>query len=158
MNSPVIHWPAAFAPAVSPVFVSNTIEVKASPARVWFWLCNAASWQQWYRNASHVQILQPPGPLLQAGTTFRWKTFGIRLQSTVQEFIPHERLAWNAMGTGIRAYHAWLIIPGPHGCTVVTEETQHGWICRLGGLLMPGRMYKYHQIWLQGLKHMAEKD
>lgn len=157
MHQPAIQWPAAFAPANSPVFVHNTIEIEASPEKIWYWLCNAASWQQWYSNAAAVRILQPPGNYLQAGAVFKWKTFGAALQSTVLEFVPYERLAWDAKGIGIRAYHAWLIIPGAHGCTVVTEETQHGWACRLGSLLLPGRMYKYHQIWLQGLKRMAEQ-
>ncbi len=158
MNEPAIQWPAEFAPSGSPVFVSNAIEINASPEKVWFWLTNAATWHQWYCNASAVQLLHPPGQKLQAATSFKWKTFGAHLQSSVIEFQPYERLAWDARGTGILAYHAWLIIPNVHGCRVITEETQRGWLCRLGNLLMPRRMYKYHQIWLEGLKRMAEKE
>ncbi|MGL4363945.1 MAG: hypothetical protein ACRCSB_01925, partial [Bacteroidales bacterium] len=77
--------------------------------------------------------------------------------SEVKEFIPHQRLAWDAQNIGILAYHAWLIIPTEKGCKVITQETQHGFMCRLSAFLMPNRMYKYHQIWLEGLKAMAEQ-
>ena len=74
----------------------------------------------------------------------------------MKEFTPSQRLAWDAKGIGILAYHAWLIIPTKKGCKVLTEETQHGWVCRLGKLFFPNRMYRYHQIWLGGLKAQAE--
>jgi uncharacterized protein YndB with AHSA1/START domain len=157
MNNASIHWPTKFAPAVSPVFVSNSIDIDASPEKVWHWLTNAAAWSDWYVNASHMRILSPPGNHLQAGSIFKWKTFGVHLQSNVLEFVPQQRLAWDAKGIGIMAYHAWLIIPTPGGCRVLTEETQHGWLCRLSKAMMPGRMYKYHQIWLEGLKKKAEE-
>ena len=158
MSDPSIHWPPAFAPAVSAVFVSNRIDINASPEKVWYWLTNAPSWSSWYANASHLNIVSPQANSLQVGTVFTWTTFGVHLRSDVLEFLPHERLAWDAKGLGIHAYHAWLIIPTLNGCTVLTEETQHGWLCRLSKALMPGRMYKYHQIWLQGLKKKAEEN
>jgi len=67
-------------------------------------------------------------------------------------------LAWDAKGIGILAYHAWLIIPTASGCTVLTEETQYGFLCRLGKLFMPNRMHQYHQLWLEGLKRKAEEQ
>ncbi|MBL0358572.1 MAG: SRPBCC domain-containing protein [Chitinophagaceae bacterium] len=157
MNSK-ITWPAPFHPSISPVFVSNTIDINASPEKVWYWLTNATTWQEWYCNASKVKLMNQQGGSLQAGTIFRWRTFGANLRSEVKEFIPNERLAWDAKGIGILAYHAWLIIPTATGCTVLTEETQYGILCRLGKLFMPYRMYKYHQLWLEGLKRKAEES
>lgn len=156
MNSEKIVYPAAFEPANCPVFVRNEIAIKASPETVWFWLTNAATWSDWYPNAANVQLLNQQSGHLLAGTTFKWRTFGANLESVVNEFVPYQRLAWEATGTGISAYHAWLIIPTETGCTVITEETQHGWLCRLGKLFMPNRMYRFHQIWLNGLKAKAE--
>ena len=157
MNTNTIIWPEKFAPANSPVFVSNTIDIKASPEKVWCWLTHATTCHEWYFNASKMQILHQQSNRLLADTVFGWRTFGFHLQSTVKEFVSYERLAWDAKGTGIFAYHAWLIIPTATGCTVITEETQHGWLCRLGKLFMRNRMHKYHQLWLQGLKRKAEE-
>jgi hypothetical protein len=39
---------------------------------------------------------------------------------------------------------------------VLTEETQNGWLTRLGALVMPGRMWRGHERWVEGLGKMAE--
>lgn len=62
---------------------------------------------------------------------------------------------WDAHAFGLDVYHAWVLQPSNKGCHVLTEETQHGFIARLGGLFMPNRMYKYHQLWLEGLECQA---
>lgn len=158
METPMISWPARFEPANCPVFVRNTIDIKATPDQIWFWLTSATTWSEWYVNASNMQIINQTDNRLLAATKFNWRTFGANLDSQVKEFVPNQRLAWEATGMGIQAYHAWLIVPTAEGCTVITEETQHGWLCRLGKLLMPNRMYRYHQLWLEGLKAKAENN
>ncbi len=55
----------------------------------------------------------------------------------------------------MRAYHAWLLRPSGNGCHVLTEETQSGWAARLGNLVMPNRMRRGHQIWLETLARKA---
>ena len=112
-------------------------------------------WPHWYSNSSNVKILAGTGSCLQKGTIFRWKTFGVTLTSTVKDYVPNERIAWDAQAFGVDAYHAWVIQPFAEGCHVLTEETQHGCIARLGNLLMPDRMHKFHQIWLEGLAKQA---
>jgi hypothetical protein len=82
---------------------------------------------------------------------FTWRTFGVNVKSTVQEFIPNERLAWSARGLGVDAYHAWLLTPCPSGTRVITEETQYGTLARLQKLFLPGRMRRGHQLWLENL-------
>jgi len=153
-----INYPAQFEPQNSPVFVHNEIQINASPESVWSWLTNAPSWPDWYFNAANIELLLQKGEQLENDSKFKWKTFGNNLESEVKEFVPNERIAWMAIGTGINAYHAWLIIPTLYGCKVITEETQHGWMCRLGKVLFPKRMFNYHQIWLEGLKAKAEND
>ena len=150
-----IAWPARFAPANSPIHVRNELAIAAAPERVWSWLIRAQNWPRWYANASNVRFLDGAPPDLSAGTRFRWRTFGVGIESTVREWAPPARLAWDAHGIGVEAYHAWLITPTADGCHVLTEETQHGVIARLGALLMPRRMWRYHQIWLESLRERA---
>jgi hypothetical protein len=73
----------------------------------------------------------------------------------VLEFVPFERLAWDAHGTGLEAYHAWLIQKTIEGYNVLTEEVQHGPIAQLGKALRPHRMEQQHQVWLEGLRAKA---
>lgn len=158
MPSEQIIFPPAFSPVNAPVFVHNEIDINATPEKLWYWLTNAVTWQQWYINASRMNLFNQSDQHLLAGTKFTWKTFGVNLKSEVQENVVNERLARNATAPGIRAYHAWLIVPTAKGCKVITEETQQGLLCRMGKLFTPNRMYKYHQIWLEGLKRKAENQ
>ncbi|HEV7505823.1 MAG TPA: SRPBCC domain-containing protein [Thermoanaerobaculia bacterium] len=151
-NSSSIRWPAEFEPSRCAVYVSNQSELAVPPERVWEWLIRATLWPRWYSNAKRVRILEGSPSELALGTRFHWWTFKTPITSQVLEFQPNERLAWDAKGPGVFAYHAWLITPTPTGCHVLTEECQHGLLARLHGLLMPHDMHDKHQIWLDGLK------
>lgn len=70
--------------------------------------------------------------------------------------MPFERIAWNAFGIGVDAYHAWEITRTPAGAHVLTEETQYGWAARLGSVVLPSRMSRGHQIWLERLSAKAQ--
>lgn len=151
----MLQWPEQFHPTRAAIFVSNELSMSAPAERIWAWLVRAELWPSWYPNARNVRIEQGPRPDLALGTRFRWRTFGVTIESTVEEFAPRERIAWSARGLGVRAYHGWLIEKTAAGCHVVTEETQNGILARLGGLLMPNRMHRYHQIWLEQLNAKA---
>jgi uncharacterized protein YndB with AHSA1/START domain len=137
------------------VHVVNRIDIAASPSAVWAALIRAGDWPGWYANASGIKI-EGGGCDLHEDARFRWRTFGVGLETRVQEWVPDERIAWLATSIGVRAYHAWLIVPTTSGCRVVTEETQHGLLARAGKLLFPNRMYDWHQKWLEGLKVRGE--
>jgi hypothetical protein len=157
MDQKRIIWPKEFDPACCPIHVRNDIVIAASSQVVWAWIIRARLWPVWYPNSSQVQILSEGLPDLCANTRFSWKTFGVHLVSNVREFSPCERLAWDALGIGVRAYHAWLIADTSEGTLVTTEETQSGWLAQLNKLLMPSRMSYYHQLWLSKLRDNAEQ-
>lgn len=148
-----IHWPPRFDPQTAPIHVRNELVMDAPPATAWAWLIRASAWPSWYANSAAVRI-DGGARDLSAGVEFRWRTFGIPLVSRVHEFVPGERIGWFALGLGVDVYHAWLIEPRGGGCWVLTEETQYGFMSRLGHLFLPRRMGKWHQIWLE---KMAEK-
>lgn len=150
-----INWPDKYHPSHTSVHVTNSLSVTVKPEHLWAWLIRAQLWPTWYPNSSDVVFLNSSGPDLGLGTRFRWKTFGVTIESEVHEFEPFRRLAWNAVGTGVDAYHAWLFEPRPAACNILTEETQNGFLAKLGSIAMPNRMHKYHQIWLECLRDRA---
>jgi hypothetical protein len=154
-DTPEIHWPSHYAPQNTPVHVRNSLWIPASAESIWAWLIRAESWPDWYSNASRVRVGDGRGPNLTLDGAFRWRTFGVGIRSRVQEFIPCSRIAWDGHAPGIDVYHAWLIEESEQGCMVVTEETQHGVIARLGAWLIPQRMSTFHQIWLEALATKA---
>ncbi|WCM26256.1 hypothetical protein NDN01_19950 [Sphingomonas sp. QA11] len=145
-----IHWPKGFGPTEAPIHVVNRIETGTAPEIVWRRLVHAAGWPAIYANASDVAI-EGDGADLFAGARFTWKTFGVALKSEVKEFEPETCIAWLAKGIGVTAYHAWLIVPAASGCSILTEETQYGPVSRVGRLLFPTRMERWHQKWLEAL-------
>jgi uncharacterized protein YndB with AHSA1/START domain len=150
-----IRWPDYFEPANAPVHVRNELEIAAPVEHVWAWLIRAKLWPTWYSNSRNVWFRTGTGPDLGAGTRFRWKTFGVTIESEVMEFVPKERIAWDAHSLGVDAYHAWVLRETPQGCHVLTEEVQHGSLARLQKLFRPSRMYRGHQSWLEGLMAKA---
>ena len=152
-----VRWPERFAPDRAPVHVRNEVTLQAPCEAAWAWLVRARLWPTWYRNSANVTYLNSDAADLAEGTRFRWKTFGVTIESTVLELVPGERIAWDAQGIGVDAYHAWVLSPAPRGCCVRTEETQHGWLARAASVAMPGRMHKYHQIWLEALGEQAAR-
>ncbi len=151
-----IRWPDEFRPDRSPIHVRNGLRMNVPAVLAWAWLIRAARWPEWYQNSANVRFVNGSGPDLTPGAVFRWKTFGVSLVSEVLEFVPGERLAWNARGLGVWAYHAWLMRKIEDGCEVITEETQHGFACRLGKRLFPNRMFRWHQTWLEELQRRAQ--
>jgi uncharacterized protein YndB with AHSA1/START domain len=151
-----IRYPERYDPSRTRVHVVNERVVTAPCERVWAWLVRADLWPSWYPNSSGVRIESPAAALeLALGTKFRWTTFGVTLDSVVEEFVPRERIAWTAKAYGVDAYHAWLLEPVPQGCRVLTEETQHGWLAALSDRVMPNRMRKGHDLWLERLQQQA---
>ena len=150
-----IKWPARYAPERVAVRVSNEILIAAEPATVWAWLVRASLWPTWYPNSRRVKIAGGAADL-SPGTTFTWRTFGAGVRSTVLEFEPPFRIAWDGAVLMGDVYHAWLITPRERGCHVLTEEHQNGLGPRLQALLMPQRMFNGHKLWLERLRAMAE--
>ncbi len=153
-DEPHIAWPPKFEPEQAPIHVRNELDSNCEPGRLFAWLIRAGRWPEWYTNSRNVQL--PEGALdLRLGMQFRWRTFGVSLVSVVEEFVPNERIAWSARGAGVLAYHAWLIQPRQGGSSILTEETQYGWLSRLGHWLAPNRMSEGHDQWLRSLDRMA---
>lgn len=151
----VARWPAAHRPEGAAVYGYNALSIAAPAERVWAWLIRAAAWPTYYANAWNIRFENAPGPNLALGTRFTWTTFYVRVDTTVVEFEPSSRLAWEGRTPGGVGYHAWVIEPTPSGCHVVTEETQRGIVPSLGRrLLRPGLLWQ-HQRWLEGLARRA---
>jgi len=155
--SDLIHWPVGFSPKQTNAFVHNQIFIHAPAKVIWSNLVHANDWPSWYSNSADVQIMNPDDDRLGPQSQFKWKTFGFPVSSRVNEFVPDIRLGWFGDGTGIHAYHAWLIIEKSNGCEVVTEETQNGPAAVAFNLNQPRAMYDAHDWWLAALKVRSER-
>jgi Polyketide cyclase / dehydrase and lipid transport len=151
----LIRWPERYRPEVTAVHVRTELDMPVSPEAAWPWLVRAELWPSWCPNFEDV-VIQGGGSDLNLGARFRWKAYGVTLDSKVEELMPFERIAWSARAMGIDAYHAWLIERLPSGCRVLTEETQNGWVARLSNVIRPRLMGKIQEVWLERLLEKAK--
>jgi hypothetical protein len=90
-----IHWPEGFNPSQADLFSHNALLINASCERIWGHIVDATKWPQWYPNSKDVRI--DGGDVLKEGNVFHWSTFGLPLESKVNEFVPYTRIGWYAM-------------------------------------------------------------
>ena len=149
-----VNFPQGRRKEESPVYARNDLFIPAPADRVWACLIRAGRWHEWYGNVKNVQI-EGGGQDLAPGARFHWTTSGVRVHTTVDQFVPNHSLTWSGTALGCSAYHGWIIRAVPGGCLVVTEETQQGIIPFLARGFLSRGLLKWHQRWLEGLAEMA---
>jgi hypothetical protein len=92
-----ITWPPGHSPSSSIVLAQNTIEIAATPEKVWAPLIDCVSWPFWYKHCTDVSVLRG-GPVLSAKGKFRFKTIGFYFEPDVVTFSPYRLLIWVAKG------------------------------------------------------------
>lgn len=151
-----IDWPSNYEPKQSTFFVHNEIQIAASPEVVWSILIQAETWPEWYVGAKDVKVRNSTDGILNESSVFTWNTMGLDFVSTIREFKPPYRLSWESNKWSIRGYHAWLIIPNEHGCRLITDESQFGFLAVLQGIFQPNKLRLLHDVWLEQIKKKAE--
>lgn len=151
-----INWPENHSPKSAVVFAHNSIEIAASPEKVWSLLIDCVRWPIWYKHCTNVTILQG-GPLLGPASQFRFKTMQLYFEPKIEVFERPTRLLWTAQGpAGSSGAHAWYIESTLEGCRVITEEAQKGLILNLVKSRTQRTLFEAHEDWLQSLKALAE--
>ena len=152
-----IHWPDGFHPEQADLFAHNEIVVHASCEKVFANIVDAPVWPSWYPNSHNVTLLNSPDGKHHEGTQFSWDTFGEHIESRVHEFVPNSRLGWFGDGTGMNAYHTFLLLKTDEGCHIVTEEVVKGPGAVEFREKQPNTMHEGHDLWLSTLKQRSEE-
>lgn len=157
LRSKDIHWPDGFDPEQADLFAHNEIVVHASCEKVFANIVDAQVWPSWYPNSQNVKLLNSPDGKLHEGARFSWDTFGVHIESQVHEFVPNSRIGWFGNGTGMNAYHTFLLIRTGEGCRIVTEEVVKGPGAVEFRQKQPSAMHEGHDLWLRTLKQRSEQ-
>jgi hypothetical protein len=152
-----IHWPDGFHPEQADLFAHNEIVVNASCEKVFTNIVDAQVWPSWYPNSHNVKLLNSPDGKLDKGARFSWDTFGAHIESQVHEFISNSRIGWFGDGTGMNAYHTFLLLKTNEGCHIVTEEVVKGPGAVEFREKQPSAMHEGHDLWLRTLKQRSEQ-
>ena len=138
----------------APAIARATARIDAAPEIVFRILSNVANWPSWQHSVSSVEI----EGRVSSGATFRWKTGGSRIVSTVELFDPPHAIGWRGRTFGTRAIHAWRLAPEGSGTQVETEESFEGWLVSLLRPLMRRVLRRGVDTAIADLKHEAERQ
>ena len=152
-----IHWPAGFEPEKADLFAHNEARLNASCDTVWRHIVDARAWPTWYPNAQNVTLLGN-AEALAPDVRWRWTTFGLAIESRVDEFVPGRRLGWfgGAPGEAPAFYHSWLLKPDNNGCRAIMDEAGVGPGAAAFREADQGRMHRGHAVWLATLTWVSE--
>ena len=151
-----INWPAQYRPEDATFFISNRIDISAPPEVVWGVLIEAESWPTWYEGASNVVVLDSSDGILREDSEFTWRTMDLDFTSVIHEWHPPHRMGWESRRGDIKGYHAWLLIPTDDGTTLITDESQFGFLANMQRWFLPNRLRELHDVWLLEIKARAE--
>ena len=156
-RSTEIHWPAGFSPAEADLFSHNEGLINAPCERVWKHIVEATRWPEWYPNSKDVRI-RGNGTVLNESSVFTWTTFGLPIESKINEFVPFSRIGWfgSAAGAAPSFYHTWYLTQTNDGCRVVTDEVGKGASAQQLRKTDEGLMHRGHDLWIATLKWVAE--
>jgi uncharacterized protein YndB with AHSA1/START domain len=152
-----IHWPNGFSPSEADLFSHNEGFIDASCEKVWRHIIEAPKWPQWYPNSKGVEIAGG-ATTLGANSVFTWTTFGLPLESRINEFVPFSRIGWYGYSPGEAPsfYHTWFLTQVNEGCRVVTDEVGKGPSAKHLRETDEGLMHRGHDLWIATLKWIAE--
>jgi hypothetical protein len=153
-----VHWATDFDPnKVSvPTYAFNELVSAAPVEAVFGWLMRAPRWPEWYPNSANVKLRSYTGDDLQLGMHFTWQTFGVHVDTYVEEFVPPYRIAWRGFLMGSEVIHAWVFERRGSGSHLITEEVQRGFVCILARAFFMQGLTQNHQLWLECLSKRAE--
>ncbi|MEV7723658.1 SRPBCC family protein [Streptomyces sp. NPDC087917] len=106
----------------APVIVRLSTVIDAPLATVWELHTDIAAWPTWNPDVDRAEA---DGPLLPGGS-FRWRTHGLDITSTVLDLVPGRRIVWGGPASGIAGVHVWAFEPNGDRTTVRTEESWSG--------------------------------
>ncbi|MBL1098440.1 SRPBCC family protein [Streptomyces coffeae] len=138
----------------APVIVRLDTVIDAPVTTVWELHTDIAAWPTWNTDIDQAEL---DGPLM-PGTSFRWRTHGMDITSTVHELVPGERIVWGGDVDGITGIHVWTFEQNGDHVTVRTEESWSGAPVEAAVDQLGKALQDSLESWLTHLKARAEQS
>ncbi len=89
----------------APVKCSKSISINAQPEKVWRILTDINNWSSWQTDISNPKLTGNLTP----NSTFKWKTGGAKINSTIHTVNYLNQFGWTGKTFGMLAVHNWTI-------------------------------------------------
>lgn len=137
----------------APVKCSKQITIDASREKVWAVLTDINHWADWQTDIRNPKL----NGALKPGTTFEWKTGGVKIASTLHTVEPYVHFGWTGKTFGMFAIHNWTLSENKGQTTVLVDESMEGLLARIFKASFIQNLEKGMQNWLELLKRQCEK-
>ncbi|KAB2343058.1 MFS transporter [Actinomadura rudentiformis] len=137
----------------APVIVRLSTTIDAPLEKVWALHTGIDAWPSWNADIDNAVADGPVEP----GGSFRWRTHGLDITSTVYEVIPGERIVWGGPASGIDGVHVWTFAADGDRVTVRTEESWSGAPVEAAADQLGQALQQSLESWLAALKDRAEQ-
>ncbi|MBS4214112.1 SRPBCC family protein [Neobacillus rhizophilus] len=134
------------------VIVDLTTVIDAPLQTVWSLQTDINQWPSWQQDITQAQLF---GPLAE-GSTFKWVTHGLQIDSTISQVDPLRRIVWGGPALGIDGVHVWAFEFTPKGTVVNTTESWDGPPVEADPDGMKAQLTASLKAWLAALKKTAE--
>jgi hypothetical protein len=156
-HSPDMHWPDGFHPEQADMFAHNEIVVRASCEKVFANIVDARTVAILVPELAECKSAERNRRQASRGCKVLMGHLRRHIESIIHEFVPGSRIRWFGNGTGMNAYHTFLLIKTDEGCHIVTEEVVKGPRSRRIQENQPNALYDGHDLWLRSLKQRSEQ-
>jgi len=137
----------------APVKCSKTITINSNNEKVWEILTAIDNWANWQTDIKNSKL----NGELKPTTTFKWKSGGANILSTLQTVEQNKKLGWTGKSLGILAIHTWTFTE-QNGKTILTvDESMEGFLAGLLKKTLNKKLEIGMQKWLDLLKQECEK-
>ncbi|MCG7285852.1 SRPBCC family protein [Cellulomonas sp. ACRRI] len=134
------------------VVVRREIRVAAPVDLVWRLHTDVARWPAWQTDVESAQVDGPLAP----GSSFRWRTHGLDVTSTVYALDAPHRILWGGPAQGIDGIHEWTFTADGDGTVVRTAESWEGDPVRQDAANLRAALDASLGAWLERLRAEAE--
>lgn len=139
---------------IAPVTASHELLIQATVETIWAVLTNIEHWPTWNTTIKSALL----DSTFEVGSTFKWKSGGASIVSTLAHIEPTTRLVWTGKAIGTKAIHVWTLQTTSDGVLVRTAESLDGWLVILLRTSIQKTLSRTLVSWLEALKEQAEND
>jgi uncharacterized protein YndB with AHSA1/START domain len=137
----------------APVKCSKTITINSNNEKVWEILTDINNWANWQTDIKNSKLNGKLKPM----TTFKWKSGGANILSTLQTVEQNKKLGWTGKSLGILAIHTWTFSEQNGKIILTVDESMEGFLAGLLKKTLNKKLEIGMQKWLDLLKQECEK-
>ena len=137
----------------APVYCIKSITIDADVEIVWKALTDINKWSIWQEDIISSKL----NGELSLGSTFNWKSGGVKIKSTIHTIEPFENFGWTGKTIGLLAIHNWELKSINKETIVCVSESMEGFLATLFKKQFNKTLENGMRNWLNLLKKECEK-